>query len=202
MKCGTTSIHRALQAKYPWEMVPHGMNHRHAVVESDPRFDESTFLLSTRNPVSRVLSMWSQLVKYRDIWEQRTPSQRRNSPHPAYWVKLFAGISSLEDYLAISDNHPVSQEMAGWWRVSHQLKAIKSGRPDFVIRQEHLAEDLNAAFDYLHIPRLELQRLNESTVKFTAEHESVAQDIALRWWSEDFAIGNYSADMAVCGESK
>lgn len=189
MKCGTTALSQALGKRYRTQRVgPGSSKHPHGV-KRYAKYDDCTYVLCVRNPVFRFLSLWQMVKRHRcNIMSYK--NKRRKVPPLA---KVFISTPKLQDVLEAKAGSAVDIAMGGPWRAAYQLTATKTGKPDYLIKQENLSEDANAFFtskghEPLDIP---FMRVSARRKPFTESELHLAGEIALRWWHEDFVIGGY-----------
>ena len=200
MKCGTTALLQVLKKNYQTRRVgTSNSKHPHSVVR-DAKYDDCTYVLCVRNPIIRFLSLWSMYERHRFAWERGSTLGPDNpvgdSPTgftTSFGVELFKSTPRIQDVLEVAEDSKVARLMRGSWSINHQLQATKTGKPDYVIRQETLEYNTNnflnsKGHNSLHIPRV---RVNDRRKPFTRSEILAAEQIALRWWREDFSIGGY-----------
>ena len=202
MKCGTTALSRVLSRHYQTRRVgPGNHKHPHGVVRA-AKYDDCTYVLCVRNPVTRFLSLWSMYERHRFEWERgrtlgpdRSVADKPTGFTTRFGVELFKNTPTVQDVLEVAEDSKVAKLMRGPWSINYQLLATKTGKPDYVIRQETLEYNTNnflnsKGHNSLHIPRV---RVSNRRKPFTEAEILAAEQIALRWWREDFSIGGYDA---------
>lgn len=186
MKCGTTALSQALGRRYSTQRVgPESSKHPHGVGRY-AKYDDCTYVLCVRNPITRFLSLWSMYERHRFEWN-------RGSTEDRFGVELFKNTPSIQEVLEVAEDSKVARLFRGPWSINYQLQATKTGKQDYVIRQESLAYNTNnflnsKGHNSLDIPRV---RVSNRRKPFTEAEILAAEQIALRWWREDFSIGGY-----------
>lgn len=195
MKCGTTSIKTGIQDRYRRaQVVPKGLvhNHHHAI-SKDAKYADCTYVLATRHPVSRLLSLFSMFQRTSRAY-RALPKKRQEEQKGKYFgVIIFGKVRTLKEFLEVPDNTKLADRMRTSWSVNWQLQATKTGKPDFLVRQESLAKDFNNFLkakgeEPLNCPTRRVAGYNPFSSK---EDIDLAHKIVERWWEPDFAIGNY-----------
>ena len=195
MKCGTTSIKTGIQDRYRRaQVVPKGLvhNHHHAI-SKDAKYADCTYVLATRHPVSRLLSLFSMFQRTSRAY-RALPKKRQEEQKGKYFgVIIFGKVRTLKEFLEVPDNTKLADRMRTSWSVNWQLQATKTGKPDFLVRQESLAKDFNNFLkakgeEPLNCPTRRVAGYNPFSSK---EDIDLAHKIVERWWEPDFAIGSY-----------
>ena len=187
MKTGTTTIVHTLFNRVEGVVkLPEDCTHWHSAVYRSS-FQDYCCVLTVRNPVSRMLSLWHQRIKLKQRGESGI-----NGAHVQFWNKVFQGVNRFDDMLSVRDDSELAQVLRHEWSVISQLKILRRSFPDCLIRQEHLRADFNrvltANFDIPPINRIRYDNMSKPTESDSFE---VAAELAYRFWYDDFQFGGY-----------
>lgn len=187
MKTGTTTIVYTLQNRVPAvARFPQRCTHWHEAVYVE-QFKDYCHVLTVRDPVTRMLSLWHQRLKLKKRGEAGI-----NGAHVVFWNKVFAGVNSLSEFAAIPDDSELAFVLRDKWSVTSQLKTTRRSYPDYIIRQEYLQRDFNALLvSHFGLPPVKRIRLENVSSPLEDDSLELAGELAVRFWSEDFRLGGY-----------
>ena len=197
MKCGTTALSQVLAENYRVRRLgPGNYKHPHGVVR-DAKYDDCTYVLCVRSPITRFLSLWSMYERHRLEWERGSTlgpdSYVEDKPTgftTRFGVELFKNTPSIQEVLEVAEDSKVARLCVALGALS--ASGTKTGKPDYVMHRETLEYNtnnfLNVKATFVNIPRV---RVSNRRKPFTEAEILAAEQIALRWWREDFSIGGY-----------
>lgn len=187
MKTGTTTVvHTLFERVAGIVRFPANCTHWHSAVYR-PRFQNYCCVLTVRNPVSRMVSLWHQRLKLKKRGESGI-----NGAHVQFWNKVFCGIDSFEAMLDLKQDSELAKVLRDEWSVVSQLKALRRPFPDYLIRQERLKSDFNRVLvAEFGVPPLEGVRYENVSKPTEGDSSEVAAELACRFWPDDFQFGGY-----------
>ena len=187
-KTGTRSLVNVFQRmlKLPVYQL-NGGTHSHPTPEQLEERKDHAMLITTRNPYSRAVSLWSH-------YKHKRPPADAVPTRVVMW-QVTQG-TTFRDWLEIlKSREPVDWISHGHLHQHFFLDAMP--RVDYRIRQEHYAEDvLSLPFvpDTLELPKLNVSQYHKQQAWQDYDKDPAVTELVRELWAKDLQVLGYDMD--------